>query len=147
MTAPRVSGRKQPGDRAAGELERLAEALREDAARPPGQRRLLGVTAPRWLTLAADVLADVARGQDGRKRIDWRRKAMPRERAIAAVLDAAPEAANLTGAIALAAERLGLCDRTVERHWTADQRERGCTYLLTFAGSTTPTPRGSRRRT
>lgn len=108
---------------------------------------MLGVTAPRWLVLAADVLADVARGADGRQRIDWRRKAMPRERAVSAVLEAAPEAANLTGAIALAAERLGLSDRTVERHWTAYQREHGCTYLLTFAESTTPTPRGPRRRT
>lgn len=141
-----MSRRRQPGDAAAGELERLAEALREDAARPPGQRRLLGVTAPRWLTLAADVLADVARGQDGRQRIDWRRKAMTVERAVAAVLDAAPESVNLTGAVALAAERLGLATRTVERHWTKYQRERGITYLLTFAESTTPTPGSPRRR-
>ena len=124
---------KFPGDWAAGELSELAKILRDDASREPGQRRLCG-TSGNTLLMAADLLAALAVGADARKLIDWRRKAMPRTKAVEAVLGAACDGAtDWSTARATAAEKLGLELRTIERHWAEYLRQRGMTesdYLL-----------------
>jgi hypothetical protein len=122
MNAPRF-----PADLATVELSELAKTLRDDAARPAGQRRLIG-TPGRTLELAADVLDKLALREDPRDLIDGRIKAFPMLKAVEAVIDAAHDRAkDWPDAILTAAVELDLNVRTIERHWVRYLRERGMT--------------------
>lgn len=140
MTRKRGASDSFPGDLAARELSRLAEALSEDANRAPGGRRMIGHSGDA-LRLAARALDVLATGGELRTRdrkpsglISWKKKSMPMLRAVEAVEDAAHAGAeSWTEAIDAAAAALGLDPRTIERHLARYLDERGMTrddYLL-----------------
>ena len=123
--------KRQPGDLAARDLPGIAAALRDDANREPGKRRMLG-NSPVALRLAADLLDAIAHGRNPSTVIDWRKHAMPQAKCIEVIIGAAAElepqsshAATWRKARELAAQRLGCDIRNVQRHWKAWLREHG----------------------
>lgn len=98
---------------AAAELPTVAEWLRDEAARAPAERGIAAGT----MRLAADVLVEVAAGRDPRK-LFAPPKGLAPARCVEAVI-AAQGCGNWREARRIAAMRLHVDIRTVERHWRA----------------------------
>lgn len=122
------STRRYPGTHAAIDLPSLADCLRREATLDFRERHF--DVAPGILRLAADALDEVAAGRDARKLIATG-KALIRARCVEAIIGAAAEfpqeshKATWRKAREIAAERLHVDLRSVQRHWKAHLRAFG----------------------
>lgn len=129
--------RRWPGDIARRELPLIAAELRADAARPPGQRKFLGICSPMWLQAAAAVLDAAAAGEKTTTIIDRRLRGVPAEIAVDEFVKASATALNRNHALEMAAAAVGhkgISVRQMEAHVRADEKAKGAEYVVVHKG-------------